>query len=349
MEFTANQIAAFLQGKVEGDGEVKVSNVSKIEEGTPGTLSFLANAKYTSYLYSTGASIVLVNHGFVPEKKVNSTLIFVDDAYQAFASLLELVASTLFEQKSGIEQPSFIDPTAIVGENVYVGAFAYIGKNAKLGKNVKVYPQVYIGDNVTIGDEVTLYAGSRIYQGCQLGSFVTIHSGAVIGADGFGFAPTDTANYKKIPQIGNVILEDYVEIGSNTTVDRATMGSTIIRKGVKLDNLIQIGHNVEIGENTVMAAQSGIAGSTKVGKNCMMGGQVGLAGHITIADEVKFAAKSGVSGNIKEKGKIMMGAPAFDVVEYRKAYIHFRNLGKFDQKLRELKKELSELKKKLSE
>ncbi len=347
MEFTANQIAEFLEGKVEGDGEAKVNNVAKIEEGKSGTLAFLANPKYTSYIYTTNASIVLVNKSFKADKKINSTLIYVEDAYRAFVSLLEMVAEAMFEEKTGIEEPCFIHESVTKGTNLYIGAFAYIGKNVKLGNNVKIYPQVYIGDNVTIDEGTTIYAGAKVYHDCVLGKQNTIHSGAVIGADGFGFAPTDTTNYKKIPQIGNVILENYVEIGSNTTVDRATMGSTIIRKGVKLDNLIQIGHNVEVGENTVMAAQVGIAGSTKIGKNCMFGGQAGFAGHLIIADEVKAAAMSGVAQSVKEKGKIIMGAPAYDISGFMKSFIVQRNLPEMSRKVRQLEKDIEELKRNL--
>lgn len=344
MEFSANQIAGFLKGRVEGDGEVKVSNVSKIEEGTKGTLSFLANPKYTHYIYQTQASVVLVNQSFKAEKAVNTTLIYVEDAYQAFASLLELVAETMFEEKTGIEQPSHIHETASYGNNVYVGAFAYVGKNVKIGNNVKIYPQVYIGDNVTIGNDTILFAGAKIYHDCLLGSHVTLHAGTVIGADGFGFAPTDTANYKKIPQIGNVILEDYVEIGANSTIDRATMGSTIIRKGVKLDNMVHIAHNVEVGENTVMAAQCGVAGSAKIGADCMFGGQVGLAPHITIAKGTKLGAKSGVNSNIKKEGATMIGVPVQDYSEWAKSYVHFRNFPKLVTRINTLEKELEELK-----
>lgn len=344
MEFTANQIAEFLKGEVKGNGEIKVSNVSKIEEGKPGTLAFLANAKYQPYIYTTKASIVLVNKTFVADKPISATLILVDNAYESFASLLELVAETMFDEKTGIEQPSFLHNTAKHGSDFYLGAFAYVGKNVKIGNNVKIYPQAYIGDNVQIGDNTTIFAGAKIYFNCVLGNNVTIHAGVVIGADGFGFAPTDTANYKKIPQIGNVLIEDFVEIGSNTTIDRATMGSTIIRKGVKLDNLIQIGHNVEIGENTVMAAQTGIAGSTKIGKNCMFGGQVGVSGHISIADEVKATAMAGIASTISEKGKIVMGAPAFDIRDFKRSYIVQRNLPELSRKIRSLEKEIEELK-----
>ena len=344
MKFSANQIAEFLNGRVEGDGKIEVNDIAKIEDGKPGTLAFLSNPKYTSYIYSTNSSVVLVNNSFKADKKISATLIYVADAYQAFASLLELVAEAMFEPKTGIEQPSFIHKSSKYGKEIYVGAFAYIGKNVKIGDNVKIYPQVYIGDNVSINDNTIIYAGAKIYHACLLGKNVTIHSGAVIGADGFGFAPTDTDNYKKIPQIGNVVLEDYVEIGSNTTVDRATMGSTIIRKGVKLDNLIQIGHNVEVGESSVMAAQTGIAGSSKIGKNCMFGGQVGIAGHMQIADEVKLAAQTGVGGNIKKQGDIFMGTPAFNIRDFQKSYVYFRKLPQVNDRIQKLEKELEELK-----
>lgn len=344
MEFSANQIAEFLNGKVEGDGEVKVNNVAKIEEGAPGTLAFLANPKYNKYIYTTKASIVLVNHAFKAEKSVATTLIYVSDAYQAFASLLELVAETMFEKKEGIEQPSFVHESAVIGENVYIGAFAYIGKNVKIGNNVKIYPQAYIGDNVSLGDNSTLYAGAKIYHDCLLGNYVTLHAGAVVGADGFGFAPTDTSNYKKIPQIGNVIVEDYVEFGANCTIDRATMGSTIIRKGVKLDNMVHIAHNVEVGENTVMAAQCGVAGSTKIGQDCMFGGQVGLAPHITVANGVKLGAKSGVNSSIKKENATMIGAPVQDYSEWAKSYVLFRNFPKLSNRISELERQLKELK-----
>jgi len=347
MEFSANQIAAFLGGKVEGDGEVKVSDVSKIEDGKAGTLTFLANPKYTHFIYTTESSVVIVNNDFKAEKAITATLVYVKNAYEAFATLLELVAESMFEAKNGIEQPSYVHESCKYGEGIYIGAFAYIGKNVKLGKNVKIYPQVYIGDNVTIGDNTILYAGVKVYHNCTLGKFVTIHSGAVVGSDGFGFAPTDTANYKKIPQIGNAILEDFVEVGANTTIDRATMGSTILRKGVKLDNLIQIAHNVEVGESTVMAAQSGIAGSTKVGKNCMVGGQVAITGHITVPDDVKIAGKSGVSGNIKTVGDIQMGAPSFNIREFNKSYVYFRKLPAIDDRVRLLEKEIAALKEKI--
>ncbi len=340
MDFSANQIAEFLKGRVEGDGKVEVSDIAKIEDGKPGTLAFLANPKYTPYIYTTKSSVILVNNNFKANKEISATLIYVADAYQAFASLLELVAEAMFEPKTGIEQPSFIHESSKYGKEFYIGAFAYIGKNVKIGKKVKIYPQVYIGDNVTIDDNTIIYAGAKIYYACALGKNVTIHSGAVIGADGFGFAPTDTANYKKIPQIGNVILEDYVEVGSNTTIDRATIGSTIIKKGVKLDNLIQIGHNVEVGESTVIAAQAGIAGSVKIGKNCMFGGQIGIAGHIQIADEVKLGAQCGVGKNIR-KGDIQMGSPAFNIHDFQKSSVYFRKLPQINDQINNIEKKLN--------
>ncbi len=347
MEFIAANIAEFLQGTVEGDENTSVSNVSRIEDGQPGTLAFLANPKYEKYIYETKASIVLVNKDFKAEHDVPCTLIRVDDAYQAFASLLNLYQQYQ-EQKSGIEQPSFIDSAATVGEDIYLGAFAYIGANAKVGDKVKIYPQAYIGSNVTIGKNTTIYAGVKIYDNTVIGDNCIIHAGAVIGADGFGFAPTDDGSYQKIPQLGNVILEDDVEIGANTTIDCSTMGSTIIRKGAKLDNLIQIAHNCEVGENTVMAALTGIAGSTKVGKNCIFGGQVGVAGHLTIEDKVTIGAMAGITNNVKS-GKIMLGAPAMEHDKTLKAFVIYRKLPQMREQLIELQKEIKELKSRLND
>jgi len=344
MNFTANDIAEFLKGEVDGDGTVSVNNVSRIEEGETGTLSFLANPKYEHYIYETKSSIVLVNKDFVADKEVAATLIRVEDAYQSLAQLLEMYEQSK-PQRVGIEQPSFVSKTAKVGEQVYVGAFAYVGSNVKLGNNVKLYPHVYVGDNVTIGDNTILNSGVKVYDNCEIGAECIFHSGVVIGGDGFGFAPSSANDYKKVPQVGNVVIEDHVEIGANTCVDRATMGSTIIRKGVKLDNLIQVAHNVEIDENTVIAAQTGIAGSSKVGKNCMIGGQVGLAGHLSIADEVKIAAQSGIGRNIKKEGVVLQGSPAFDFGPYQKSYVLFKNLPKMREQIMTLEKELKELKK----
>ncbi len=347
MEFKAINIAEFLQGTVEGDENVSVYNVSKIEDGKSGDLAFLSNPKYEKYIYETDASIVLVNNDFVPEQKLKCTLIRVKDAYQGFASLLDLYQQSK-SIKSGIEQPSFIDTTAKVGEGIYLGAFAYIGANSQVGDNAKIYPQVFIGSNVKVGANTIIYAGAKIYDDTVIGDNCIIHSGAVIGSDGFGFAPLEDGSFKKIPQVGNVVIEDDVEIGANTTIDSSTMGSTIIRKGAKLDNLIQIAHNVEIGENTVMAALVGIAGSTKVGKNCMFAGQVGVAGHITIGDNVKLGAMAGVSSSIKSD-KIVLGTPAMDHDKALRTYVVFRRLPQMRDQLSDLQKEVKELKAKLGE
>jgi len=339
MEFTAQQIADLINGKVEGNPDVRITYVSKIEEGKPGTISFLANPKYTQYIYTTEASVVLINNDLKLEKAVKATLIRVENAYSAFAELLEAY-NQIKLNKTGISPSAFIDPEARIGGNVYIGEFAVISKNAVIGDHVKIYPQVFLGDNVRIGSNTTLFAGVKIYAENVVGENCIIHSGAVIGSDGFGFAPQENGSYKKIAQIGNVVIEDLVEIGSNTTIDRATMGSTIIRKGVKLDNLIQIAHNVEIGNNTVISAQTGISGSTKIGKNCLIGGQVGIVNQLTIADEVKIAAQSGVGKNITQKGEIVQGSPAFDISTYRKSYVHFRNFHSIKSKVDELEKML---------
>jgi len=342
MEFTAKQISDFLSGEIEGNPDTRVNTISKIEEAQSGSLTFLANLAYSQFIYTTGASIVLVNKDFKPEKPLNNTLIRVDNAYQALARLLELYQQNM-PQKKGISSMVSIADSAKLGNNLYIGEFVVIGENVVIEDHVKIYPHCHIADNVILKDGSTLYPGVRIYENCVIGKNCTVHSGAVIGADGFGFAPQSDNNYMKVAQIGNVILEDNVEIGANTTIDRATMGSTIIRKGVKLDNLIQIAHNVTIGENTVIAAQSGVAGSSKVGKNCMIGGQVGISGHISVGDDVKIAAQSGVSSNIKD-GKIIMGSPAFDHDKYVKAYIHFRNFEKLIKRIDELEKEIKHLK-----
>lgn len=344
MEFRAKDIAGLLKGNVEGDGEVLINNVSKIEEGKPNTLAFLANPKYEHYIYTTQASVVLVNQDFVPARPVPCTLIRVASAYDAIAALLRMYEEVMRPKPTGIEQPSFIAEGVQLGENPYVGAFAYIGKGAKIGNNVRIYPQVYIGEGVVIGDNTTLFAGVKVYYGCVIGSHCTIHAGTVVGADGFGFAPVGE-NYQKVAQIGNVVIEDYVEIGANTCIDRATMGSTRVRKGVKLDNLVQIAHNVVVGENTVMAAQCGIAGTTKIGAHCMFGGQVGIAGHLKIEDRTMLAAQSGVSNDIPA-GSTLMGAPAFDGAKYRKCYVLFRKLPDLYGQLRELQKEIQTLKSK---
>jgi len=345
MKFTAQQIAELLKGEVEGNKEEIIHKLSKIEEGTKGSLTFLANPIYTPYIYKTNASVVIVNKDFIAEQAVSSTLIRVENAYQAFAQLLEVYNQIKFN-KTGISALAFISQTASLGKNVYIGEFVYVGDNVVIGDNSKIYPNSYIGDNSVIGNNTSLFAGVKIYSGNIIGNNCNIHSGVVIGGDGFGFAPQSECNYMKIAQTGNVIIEDDVEIGANTTIDRATLGSTILHKGVKLDNLIQIAHGVEIGENTIIIAQSGIAGSTKIGKNCVIAGQVGIVGHITIADNVKIAAQSGVSSSIKKEGSLVQGSPAFELNEYKKAYIHFKNIKNLSNKIYELEKKLNELKNK---
>ena len=342
MEFKAKDIAALLRGTIEGDGDITVNNVSKIEEGKPHTLAFLANPKYEQYIYNTEASVVLVNKDFVPSQPVKCTLIKVESAYDAIASLLQMYES-MRPRPTGIEQPSYIDQSATIGENLYLGAFAYIGKNAKIGKNVSIYPHAYIGNGVTIGDNTTINSGVKIYHDCHIGANCIIHASTVIGADGFGFAPTADGSYKKVPQIGNVVIEDNVEIGATTCIDRATMGSTKICQGAKLDNLIQIAHNVVVGQNTVIASQTGVAGSTKIGERCVFGGQVGLAGHITIGDNVQIAAQSGIGSNTKND-VILRGSPAFEFNKYQKCLAVFRKLPEMYSSLNQIEKDIKNLK-----
>ncbi|MDG3582223.1 UDP-3-O-(3-hydroxymyristoyl)glucosamine N-acyltransferase [Galbibacter pacificus] len=336
MKFTATQIAGILEGEIIGNPEVEVSKLSKIEEGTEGSLTFLANPKYTPYIYSTKASITIVNKSFKLEHELSTTLIKVEDAYKSFSKLLEYYNQVKLH-KVGIEQPVFLAESSNYGENIYIGAFTYIGENVKIGNNVKIYPNAYIGDNVTIGNNVVIFSGAKIYSESIVGNGCVIHSGCVIGADGFGFSPNENGEFQKVPQTGNVILEDHVDVGAGTTIDRATLGSTIIRKGVKLDNQIQIAHNVEIGENTVIAAQTGIAGSTKIGKNCMIGGQVGIVGHIIIGDRVKIQAQSGIGRNVKDD-ETLQGSPALNYGDYNKSYVHFKNLPKLVDKINQLDK-----------
>lgn len=345
MQFTAKDIALMLNGTVEGDPLAEVSQLAKIEEAKQGALSFLANAKYEHFLYTTSASIVIVNNDQQLTGSVNATLIRVENAYSAFTLLLEQYNKFKLN-KSGIEQPSFINPSAMMGDNVYVGAFAYISQDVIIGKNCKIYPNCYIADNVKLGDNVTLFPGVTVYFDCIIGNNVIIHSGSVIGSDGFGFAPKPDGTYNKIPQIGNVIIEDDVEIGSNTTIDRATMGSTIIRKGTKLDNLVQIAHNVEIGENTVIAAQTGIAGSTKLENNVMLGGQVGIVGHISIAKGTQVQAQSGVSRPIKIEGKKWAGSPALPYGSNMRSNVVVSRLPELEKRIIELEKIITELRKK---
>ncbi len=340
MEFTARQIADVTKGIIEGNPEIRVNRLSKIEDGEPGSLSFLANPKYTQFIYTSKASIILVNKEFNSEMPIEATLIRVDDAYTAFASLLE-VYNKIKNDKQGISAAAFVSPGASLGKNVYVGEFAYVGENVSVGDNSKIYPQVYLGDNVKIGDNTTLYPGVKVYSDNIIGNNCTLHAGVVIGSDGFGFALQEDRNYKKVAQIGNVMIEDDVEIGANTTIDRATLGSTLIHKGVKLDNLIQVAHNVEIGENTAIAAQAGISGSTKIGKNCLIAGQAGIIGHLNIGNNVIIGAQSGISTNLKD-GSVMLGSPAFEISKYRKAYVLFRNLPDLAKRLNFIEKLLKD-------
>ena len=342
MEFTAKQIADFLQGEVEGNPDVKVNNFAKIEEGKPGTLAFLSNPKYTHYIYDTKADIVLVNADFKAEKEIKATLIRVANSYEALAKLLELVEKSK-PSKVGIEPMSYVAPSAKIGKEVYVAGFAYVGENVVVGDNSKVFPHVFIGENVVIGNNVTLYSGVKIYAGCKIGDNSIIHAGAVIGSDGFGFAPQADGSYHKIPQMGNVVIEKNVEIGANTVIDRAVMDSTIIREGVKLDNLIQIAHNVEIGKHTVIASQSGVSGSTKIGKNCVFGGQVGLAGHLKVGNNVKLGAQSGIMKNLKENSELI-GSPAIPIRDWYKSSVIFGKLPEMYREIAQLKKEINELK-----
>lgn len=335
MEFSAQQIAEMLGGSVNGNPACTVNNLSKIEEGAPGTLSFLANSKYEQHIYSTQASVVIVGNDFEPESDLPSglTLIRVSDPYSAFSKLLDAY-NTYKHRRTGITSSATVDADAHVTEGAYIGHGAVVGAGSFVGEGTKIYANCVVGENVRIGSHCVLHPGVQVLDGCVIGSHCTVHSGAVIGSDGFGFAPDAANNYKKVPQIGNVIIEDHVDIGANTTIDRATLGSTVIRKGVKLDNLIQIAHNVEIGENTVIAAQTGIAGSTKIGRDCMIGGQVGIVGHIKIADGVKIAAQSGISSSILKEGSIVQGSPALDIRSFKMAYIGFRNLPKMEDRLR---------------
>lgn len=345
MEFSAAQIASILSGEIVGNPDVNVNNLSKIEEGISGTLSFLSNPKYEEYIYSTGASICIVNKTFEPTRALpeSLTLVKVEDAYACFAKLLD-VYNQMRQKQPKIEQPSFLSESASVGEGLYLGAFAYVGEQVKIGKNVKIYPNAYIGDQVEIGDNTVIYSGAAIYADCKVGANCMIHSGAIIGADGFGFVPDASGAYQKVPQIGNVVLEDDVEIGSNSTIDRATLGSTILRKGVKIDNLVHLAHNVEVGKNTAMAAQVGVAGSAKIGENVMVGGQAGISGHLHIADGTKIVAQSGIPRTIK-KAETIMGSPGIPIEDFKKSYFGFRKLpfilhkiNEFEQKIKELSK-----------
>lgn len=340
MEFTIKQIAAMLGGQVQGDEHAKINMLAKIQDAKPGQVAFLANPKYESFIYTTQATAVIVKKDFQPKKEINSTLILVDNPYSSFTALLEEYHKIITFQKTGVEQPSFIAETSKTGKNIYRGAFSYIGDSCIIGDNVKLYPHAYVGDNVTIGSNTIIHSGVKLYAGTTVGSNCEIHSGTVIGSDGFGFAPQEDGTYKAIPQLGNVIIEDNVSIGANTVIDCATMfgDSTIIHKGAKLDNLIQIAHNVEIGKNTVMAAQTGVSGSSKIGENCVIAGQVGVAGHIVVANRTSVGGKAGLNKSIKEEGQQLMGEIAFPLKDYFKSYVLFRKLPALDERLKELEK-----------
>ena len=347
MEFTAQQIADFLGGDIQGDASVKVSDFSKIEEGKPGTLSFLSNPKYNQYIYDSKASVILVNKDFEPEREVQSTFIRVDDAYQSLARLLSMVDQAK-PKKTGISPLAFISSTAEIGENAYIAPFVYIGEHVVVGKNVSLHPHACLEDGAKLGENVTLFSGVKVYYNCVIGNNCTLHSGSVIGSDGFGFAPSEDGSYKKIPQMGNVVLEDNIEIGANSVVDRATLGSTIIRQGVKIDNLVQIAHNVEVGMNTVIAAQTGISGSTKLGKQCILAGQVGIAGHLHIADGTIFGAQTGVPNSVKKPNQTLQGYPAVPVMTFHRASVVYKNLPEMQKTVYALEKKIQELENRIS-
>jgi len=347
MEFTAQQIADFLGGEIQGNPSIKVSDFSKIEEGKPGTLSFLSNPKYSQYLYDSKASVILVNKDFLPEREVQSTLILVDDAYQSLAKLLTIVDQAKL-RKTGTSSLAYISPSAVIGEDAYIAPFVYIGENVTIGKNVSLHPHCSIEDGATLGDNVSLFSGVKIYYNCVIGNNCTLHSGTIIGSDGFGFAPTEDGSYKKIPQMGNVVLEDNIEIGANSVVDRSTLGSTFIRNGVKIDNLVQIAHNVDVGMNTVIAAQTGISGSTKLGKQCIIAGQVGIAGHLHIADGTIFGAQTGVPNNVKIPNQTLQGYPAVPVMTFHRASVVYKNLPELQKTVYALQKKIQELENRIS-
>ena len=343
MQFSAAQIAMLINGKTEGDPSASVGSFGKIEEAVPGQLAFLANPKYEEFLYTTGASVIIVNESQELKQAISSTLIRVPDAYTAFATLLTKYQEIEAQQLTGIQEPSYRAKTARLGQGVFIGAFAYIGENVVIGNNVKIHPQVYLGNNVRIGDNTVLHPGVKIYHNCVIGTHVTIHAGSVIGGDGFGFAPQADGTFKKVPQIGNVVIEDYVEIGVNAAIDRATMGSTIIRTGAKLDNLIQIAHNVDVGHHTVIAAQAGVSGSTKIGSGVMIGGQAGLVGHLQIADGARINAQSGVTKSIKSQGGAVTGSPAYEYTSALRSQAISRNLPEIERRLKELEEQIRQL------
>ncbi len=343
MQFTAAQIAMIINGKVEGDPNTAVHSFGKIEEAQKGQLAFLANPKYEDFLYSTAASLIIINTSQELKQPVNATLIRVDDAYSAFATLLARYQEVMTQQMVGVQEPVYIAKSAKLGENIFLGAFSYVGEHAQIGNNVKIFPNVFLGNQVRVGDNTIIHPGVKIYHDCVIGRNVTIHAGTVIGSDGFGFAPQADGSFKKVPQIGNVVVEDFVEIGANATIDRATMGSTIIHSGAKLDNLIQIAHNVEVGNNTVIAAQAGVSGSTKLGNNVMIGGQAGIVGHLTIADGSRINAQSGVSKSIKTPNAAVTGSPAFDYTSALRSQALSRNLPELEKRIKELEKLVQQL------
>ena len=343
MQFSAAQIAMLINGKTEGDPNASVGSFGKIEEAVSGQLAFLANPKYEEFLYTTGASVIIVNESQELKQPIGSTLIRVPDAYTAFATLLTKYQEIESQQLTGIQEPSYRAKTARLGEGVFIGAFAYVGENVVIGNNVKIHPQVYLGNNVRIGDHTVIHPGVKIYHNCVVGAFVTIHAGSVIGGDGFGFAPQADGTFKKVPQIGNVVIEDYVEIGVNAAIDRATMGSTIIRTGAKLDNLIQIAHNVDVGHHTVIAAQAGVSGSTKIGSGVMIGGQAGLVGHLQIADGARINAQSGVTKSIKSQGGAVTGSPAYEYTSALRSQAISRSLPEMERRLKELEELIRQL------
>jgi UDP-3-O-[3-hydroxymyristoyl] glucosamine N-acyltransferase len=343
MQFNAAQIASLIHGTIEGDHESTVASFGKIEEAQKGQLTFLANPKYEEYLYTTQASIIIINDTQEIKQSISPTVIRVKDAYSAFATILSSYQQMVTQQMIGIEDPAYISPTAKIGENIFVGAFTYIGANVVIGNDVKLFPQVYLGDNVTIGSNTILYPGVKIYHDCSVGKNVTIHAGTVIGSDGFGFAPQESGDFKKVPQIGNVLIEDNVEIGANTTIDRATIGSTIIKAGAKLDNLIQIAHNVEVGNDTVIAAQVGVSGSTKIGNKVMIGGQAGFAGHLQIADGSKIGAQSGIGKSLKKPNTAVIGTPAFDYASSMRSLAISRSLPEMEKRISDLEQLIQQL------
>lgn len=338
MELTVAKIAQLLKGVIVGKGDTKINQLSKIQEGEPGSVTFLANPKYENYIYTTKASAVIVKKGFTPLKPVEATLIFVEDPYTSFSLLLEEYYKIISSRKKGVEEPAYLGKNTITGQNIYRGAFSYVGDNVKIGNDVKIFPHVYIGDNVYIGDQTIIYSGVKIYKDCVIGNHCVIHAGTVIGSEGFGFAPQADKGYRKVPQLGNVILEDRVEIGANTAIDCATLGSTIIRAGVKIDNLVQVAHNVEIGKNTAIAAQSGISGSSKIGPSCILAGQTGVVGHVEIGEATTIAAQSGITKSFKKGGEVLLGSPGFEKKKYLTCYALFKKLPELAEKIKNLEK-----------